>query len=85
MEARDRTSTGNQVISATGFESQEPKSFDCKFFVIFVFFVVDKYYHMSQELTVEQASETGRSLFSVSPREKYHHEEHEGHKVKSGY
>jgi len=40
---------------------------------------------MSQELTVEQASEAGRSLFSVSPREKYHHEEHEGHKVKSGY
>ncbi|MCZ6906257.1 MAG: hypothetical protein O7G28_03090, partial [Deltaproteobacteria bacterium] len=52
VEARDRTSIGNQIISATGFESQGPKSFDCKFFVIFVFFVVDKYYHMSQELTV---------------------------------
>jgi len=39
---------------------------------------------MSQELTVYQASETSRILLSVSARKKYHHEEHEGHKVKSG-
>jgi len=42
----------NQVISTTGFDPQGPMQFDSKFFVIFVCFVVDKYYHMSQELTV---------------------------------
>jgi hypothetical protein len=40
---------------------------------------------MSRELTVYQASETSRSLLSVSARKKYHHKELEGHKVKSGY
>ncbi len=74
-----------QAPRPTGLEPREPIEFDCKFFVIFVCFVVDKYYHMSQELTVLQASETDCSLLFVSAREKYHHEEHEGHKVKSGY
>jgi len=40
---------------------------------------------MSQELTVSQASETDGSLLSDSARKKFHHEEHEGHKMKSGY
>ncbi len=39
----------NQVISTSGFDPQGPIKFDCKFFVIFVCFVVDKYYPKIEE------------------------------------